>query len=121
MKKVLALGFAAVAVLATSQQQASAWHKCTFGAGVTFSCEGGGNTALWGLLRGAPTPDCCSTCRALPEPGALYKTMPAPVLEPSPMLPYPNLPERLPPPKSLPGARPGVAQPVGFFPPSNAQ
>ncbi len=54
--KRLAFGVAAVALVLASQQQASAWSKFNFGVGLNVGWQGGGNSVLWGVLKGAPTP-----------------------------------------------------------------
>src|SRR5690349_12235620 len=56
MKRIFCIAIAALAITLASHQQASAWHKCTFGIGMNVSCEGGGNTLLWGVWRGGPAP-----------------------------------------------------------------
>src|SRR4051794_22707827 len=56
MKKMLTAGFMTLALLAAVQQQAQAWCKFNFGVGLNWNYEGGGNSALWGLVRGSPMP-----------------------------------------------------------------
>lgn len=56
MKRLLLASFLAVAVLATTRQDASAWCKFNFGVGLGFNYEGGGNNLLWGLVKTAPYP-----------------------------------------------------------------
>src|SRR5262245_61790462 len=56
MKKMIAMGLAAMALLAVAQQQASAWSKCKFAIGMKFGFEGGGNSILWGMFKGAQVP-----------------------------------------------------------------
>lgn len=57
MKKMLVASVVAVALVATVEQQASAWTKFSFGVGLNASYEGGGNSLLWGLIKGAPSPN----------------------------------------------------------------
>src|ERR1700733_9668356 len=57
MKKMLVASVVAVALMAGLQQQASAWCKFNFGVGLNCSYEGGGNSLLWGLIKGSPCPN----------------------------------------------------------------
>jgi hypothetical protein len=56
MRKILAACAVALALVLATGQQASAWHKCSFGVGLNIGFEGGGNCLFWGLLKGAPAP-----------------------------------------------------------------
>jgi len=56
MKRILCTALAALGLLLGSQQQASAWHKCSFGVGLNLSCEGANNSVLWGVMKGGPAP-----------------------------------------------------------------
>lgn len=112
MKKTLALGLAALALLACSQQKASAWSKFNFGIGANIGWEGGGNSVLWGVLKGGPTPGMYD-----------HGFGGAPIMNdhgfggPSPSYGPEILPAPLPGgPKPMPSGAPGVAQPVGYFP-----
>ena len=51
MKKILVLGVFAIGMLATTQQEASAWIKTGFRAGINWDYSSGGNSALWGQWR----------------------------------------------------------------------
>ncbi|MSU80717.1 MAG: hypothetical protein EXS16_21845 [Gemmataceae bacterium] len=51
MKKILVLGAIAIGMLATSKQEAPAWIKTGFRAGINWDYQSGGNSALWGLWR----------------------------------------------------------------------
>ena len=53
MKKVLAAGLLAICLIATSQNQASAWIKWNVGVGANLGWSSGGNSVLWGAYRGA--------------------------------------------------------------------
>jgi len=56
MKRFLATIVAALAILAISQNKASAWSKCNFNIGLHFSREAADNSFLWGLYRSGPHP-----------------------------------------------------------------
>jgi hypothetical protein len=56
MKKLLAMGALAVALLAVSQQQASAWKNVKFGCGLNWEWSSGGNCFGWGLWRSGQPP-----------------------------------------------------------------
>jgi hypothetical protein len=58
MKRMFVAGLLALAALAGSQNQASAWCKWNFNAGINWSYEGGGNSLLWGAWQSSPSP-CC--------------------------------------------------------------
>jgi hypothetical protein len=60
MKRLLIAGFLATALTLTafSQQQASAWCKVNFSAGVNYSFESGGNCLFWGMFKGSDYPGC---------------------------------------------------------------
>ncbi len=51
MKRILVLSVFAIGMLATTQQEASAWVKTKFGVGLNWDYQSGGNTFLWGLWR----------------------------------------------------------------------
>jgi len=57
MKKILAATLLALGLLAAGQQQAQAWSKINFGVGLNFGWQGGGNSAFWGLVKGAQMPN----------------------------------------------------------------
>jgi hypothetical protein len=61
MKKILAMGIAALSLALICEQQASAWCNWKFGAGINFNYQSGGNNVLWGAFRNGqpPAPDCC--------------------------------------------------------------
>jgi hypothetical protein len=56
MKKVLAVGFLAIACIALSQQEASAWINSRFGVGLNWDFQSGGNRFGWGLWRNGQPP-----------------------------------------------------------------
>lgn len=56
MKKVLALGTLAIALIALSQDQASAWVNKRFGIGLNYSRQSGGNNFGWGAYRNGQPP-----------------------------------------------------------------
>lgn len=56
MKKFVVLAVLTAAGVVLSQERASAWHDCSFSAGISFSCKGGGNCLLWGLASGQQAP-----------------------------------------------------------------
>jgi hypothetical protein len=49
-------GFLALGLVLSSQQQASAWSKWSFNAGISVNYEGGNNSALWGMFRSGQVP-----------------------------------------------------------------
>jgi hypothetical protein len=112
MNKVLAMGLVALALLLTAQQQASAWSKYNFGVGLNVGWEGGGNSVLWGVLNGGPSPGQADGGFSGGYPGdsGMIPNFPAPMAPPPPPPPPP------PPAKPMPTGNPGVAQPVGYFP-----
>jgi len=56
MKKLLTMGALAVALLACSQQQASAWKNMKFACGLNWEWSSGGNSFGWGLWRNGQPP-----------------------------------------------------------------
>jgi hypothetical protein len=56
VKKLLVAGLLALGLVLTSQQQASAWSKWSFNAGISVNYEGGNNSFLWGLSRSGQVP-----------------------------------------------------------------
>lgn len=56
MKKFLVIGLLALGLTALSQQQASAWYRINFSAGLNFSFESGNNSFLWGLFTNGQSP-----------------------------------------------------------------
>ena len=117
MKKVLASGLAALALVLLAQGQASAWHKCNFGVGLNWSCEGGGNCVLWGLLKGAPTPG-QTDGNFDGDHGFHDGHAMAPDMIPGDAAPLNaiTVPPTPPTPKPMPTGTPNAAQPVGYFP-----
>jgi len=116
MKKLLTMGAMAVALLAVSQQQASAWKNMKFGCGLNWEWSSGGNCFGWGLWRNGQPPG--------PEgfgyPGhGPYGFAPAPWDQGMPHgMGYPSMPYAgsdftAPPP------RPVDAQTMRYFPPYN--
>src|SRR5690349_719163 len=57
MKRLFPITVLAIGLLLGSQQQASAWSKFNFGVGFNIGFQGGGNSVLWGMFRGAQVPD----------------------------------------------------------------
>jgi len=56
MNKILAAGAVALVLTATVQQPVQAWSKYNIGVGFNLGWEGGGNSVLWGMYKGANTP-----------------------------------------------------------------
>jgi hypothetical protein len=56
MKKVLATGLIAIALIASSQQQASAWVNARVGVNVNLGWQTGGNCFFWGLWQSGEYP-----------------------------------------------------------------
>jgi hypothetical protein len=56
VKKFIVAGLAALGLVLASQQQAAAWSKFSFNAGVSINYEGGNNNFLWGAFRGGQVP-----------------------------------------------------------------
>jgi hypothetical protein len=124
VKKIVAFGLAALALVLVTQQHASAYKKCTFGVGLNLCWEGANNSILWGVAKGGPGPWGDGGYGGYP--GAGPAITPAPhAYGPSgfdPSYASPMTPEMLqspamatPPPRRMPQA-PESAQPVGYFP-----
>jgi hypothetical protein len=56
MKRILYIALIALCLVLASNRQASAWSKFNFGVGLNIGFEGGGNSVLFGMFKGAPTP-----------------------------------------------------------------
>jgi hypothetical protein len=56
MKKLVFLSVAALSVVALSGQRASAWKQFKFGIGANIEGSSGGNSLLWGALKGQQPP-----------------------------------------------------------------
>jgi hypothetical protein len=56
VKKALIASLAALVLLLVSQQQAYAWKKWSFNAGISINYEGGNNSFLWGLYQNGQVP-----------------------------------------------------------------
>lgn len=56
MKRVVMMGVLALALVAVSEQKASAWHKFGFSVGMNISAEKADNNLLWGAYRNGPHP-----------------------------------------------------------------
>jgi hypothetical protein len=56
MQKILAIGILAIAAIACSQQQASAWVNARFGVGLNWGWQSGGNNFLWGAYCNGQPP-----------------------------------------------------------------
>jgi hypothetical protein len=56
VKKWTLMGALALSIAAVSGQQASAWYKVGFSAGVNFTWESGNNSYLWGAWRSGNIP-----------------------------------------------------------------
>ncbi len=75
MKKLLAASVLALALVAGSQQQASAWSHFKFGIGMNIDWSCGDNNLLWGVYRCGPTPQNCGSPLAgyyAPTPSPAY-------------------------------------------------
>jgi hypothetical protein len=129
VKKIVAFGLAALALMMMTQQQASAWKKCTFGVGLNLGWEGANNSVLWGVLKGGPGPGMDGGYGGFGDPGFGYgahgfASGPQPFgpggFEPSYASPMnsamPPSPELATPPARRMPQAPGSAQPVGYFP-----
>ena len=75
MKKLLAASVLALALVAGSQQQASAWSHFKFGVGLNVDWSCGDNNLLWGVYRCGPAPQNCG-------PLGGYYAPPAPTPQP---------------------------------------
>lgn len=114
--KRLAFGVAAVALVLASQQQASAWSKFNFGVGLNVGWQGGGNSVLWGVLKGRPLPgDGGYGDGGGPGLGGAPGFGPGPGFGPTPE-PIPVKPDSKPEPKPKDKGSVDAAQPVGYFP-----
>lgn len=56
MKKIALAGLVAIALIALSQQQASAWVNQRFSVGLNWHRQSGGNNFLWGAFRNGQPP-----------------------------------------------------------------
>ena len=56
MKKLVLAGLFAIALIALSQQQASAWVNQRFSVGLSWSRQSGGNNFGWGAYRNGQPP-----------------------------------------------------------------
>ena len=56
MKKFLAAGLLAIALIAASQQQASAWVNARFGIGINAGWQSADNCWWWGAFHNGPAP-----------------------------------------------------------------
>jgi len=56
MKRMMVTGVLALAALAFTGQQASAWCKFGLGVGLNLNWESGGNCFAWGLYKSGPPP-----------------------------------------------------------------
>src|SRR5262245_14538063 len=56
MKRFLILSSAALALLATTEQMASAWSKFNVNIAMNIAMEGAENNFLWGFFRNGPHP-----------------------------------------------------------------
>ncbi len=76
MKKFLAAGALALAVVALSQQQAPAWVNCQFGVGVNWHYQSGGNNFCWGVFRNGQPPGAPDCVNCGPNcPSCFYKNL----------------------------------------------
>jgi hypothetical protein len=130
MKRLSYIALLAVGLVLASQQQASAWSKFNFGVGLNIGWEGGGNSVLWGALKGAPSPG--GFDGGYPGfPGGGFNNMPpahaglgsdqqfptagySPYQPPSPMMAMPS-PAPMPQIAPMPQMPRADTQPVGYF------
>jgi hypothetical protein len=56
VKRLIATGLMALVLVLSSQQQALAWRKCSFSAGISWHVESGNNNFLWGLFKNGQVP-----------------------------------------------------------------
>ncbi len=79
MKRFLAAGIVALALLGSVQQSASAWCSCRFSIG--FNCEFSCGSNCCGLWRCGPPPDCCGPLYGwyapAPPPAYAFQAAPA--------------------------------------------
>jgi hypothetical protein len=57
MKKLLAASVLALALVAGSQQPASAWCNFKFGVGLNMEFSSGNNNCFWGMFKSGQVPD----------------------------------------------------------------
>jgi hypothetical protein len=128
MKRILCATMVAFGLLLTSSQQASAWSKFNFGVGLNVGWEGGGNSILWGVMKGGPSPGQMSDGAYPSYPGGLgamptaqmgnpglYSAGYTPYAQSAPMMPM-QQPAPMPPVQSMPQMpRASETQPVGYF------
>ncbi len=126
MRQILTATAAALALVLAAQQQASAWSKYNFGVGLNVGWEGGGNSFLFGVLKGAQSP-------AGYADGNMPGGYGSPGIESAPMMPapapaapgkpMPEGPEKVGPPTPAKQANyeyqpTGYYQPQGYYQPS---
>jgi hypothetical protein len=56
VNKLIVAGALALGLVLTAQQEASAWSKWSFGAGIWANGESGNNNYLWGAFRSGQVP-----------------------------------------------------------------
>jgi len=56
MKRLFCMALGACCLTLALQRPAQAWSKFNFGVGFNLGWEGGGNSVLWGVLKGQNTP-----------------------------------------------------------------
>jgi hypothetical protein len=78
MKKLLAASVLALALVAGTQQQASAWSHFKFGVGMNIDWSCGDNNLLWGVYRCGPAPQNNGPL------GGYYAPTPVPSAAPAP-------------------------------------
>ena len=68
MTKILTAGLLAIALIAMSQQQASAWTNSKFGIGLNWERQSGANNFFWGAWKNGQVPG----PEAFGQPGGGY-------------------------------------------------
>lgn len=125
MKRFLVYTIAALAILASIENKASAWSKCHFNIGMNFTREAADNSFLWGLYRNGPHPFAHGGGH---NPGYVPDHNPYPYYNPygqggaptAPTLPTPvqSSPATMPQAAAQSGANypyPGATQPIGHW------
>lgn len=105
MKRFLAFSFAALGILAISDNKASAWSKTNFNIGLHISREAADNNFLWGLFRNGPHPFGNNPHAAAQHGHGYVPDNPHPYYNPNPHAGTPGTAPTLPPPgQSMPQA-----------------
>jgi hypothetical protein len=113
MKKMLVAGVMALALTATSHQQASAWCKFNFSAGINMSYESTGSCFGWGF-NCVPNPPPCGYAGGCQYPNAYTPYAYGPTNGYAPAYGYaPAAPAQVAPAATV--ANPARTQQVGYY------